>query len=60
MYFDVFDYPKFFTNNPDGSWWELFEDAGFKTFRLDLNEWGIAQLYWLDDYEYTWFLLRFG
>jgi hypothetical protein len=60
MYFDVFDYPKFVTDTPYGSWCDVFEDAGFKTFRLDLKKWGNGQLYWLDDYEYTWFLLRYG
>ena len=51
MYFDVFDYPKFFTNTPDCSLWDLFEYAGFKTYEYDEEHDG----HWLDELEFTWF-----
>ena len=64
MYFDVYDYPKLIAAAPaysfGGKWVDVFKDFGFKTYRYD-SHLPIGMLWhWLDDYEYTWFLLRYS
>jgi hypothetical protein len=65
MYFDVFEYPNFIEECKSiGSWWgtgtwsEVFSNAGFKTYRIDKTKMGKS--HWLDDEEFTWFVLRFS
>ena len=61
MWFSVYDYPKFATRvSLSASWEEDFNQAGFKTYRFDSNGDFMGKRHWLDDYEFTWFLLRYG
>ena len=61
MFFKVGDYPKFMTECIVNRCWftcsyaSSFTTLGFKTYEYD-EEHG----HWLDDYEFTWFLLRFS
>ena len=67
MYFDVFEYPNFIEECKSiGSWWEItwvetFEKMGFKTYKV-INEIvdGKYLEHYLDDHEYTWFVMRFS
>ena len=61
MWFNVWEYPKFVDNNHHGIWKERFERAGFKTYKMDWNKvYNHDDYHWLDDYEFTWFLLRYS
>jgi hypothetical protein len=61
MYFRVKDFPKFV--NEEGvlfEWWDYkleFTTLGFKTYKFT-NDWNGG--HWLDDHEYTWFVLRYS
>ena len=63
MWFSVSDYPKFLTfvnDIPYISWTEGFEATGFRTYQNDyFRNWWDGQ-HWLDEHEYTWFVLRFS
>jgi hypothetical protein len=57
MWFRVYDYPKFVSQTKSWTWQDDFKDAGFKTYKFDyINE----HHHWLDDYEYTFFVLRYS
>ena len=59
MWFSVYDYLKFIVEG-NGSLTEKFEAAGFITYQNDYSRnWWDGQ-HWLDDYEYTFFVLRYS
>jgi hypothetical protein len=64
MYFSVKDFPKFIQETLHiGSWQDSFRDTGFKTYRITLDLADpdhITKRHWLDDEEFTWFVLRFS
>ena len=63
MWFNVYNYPKFINfvaDTPYVSWTEELEAAGFRTFRTDFSRDRAGWYYWLDDYEYTFFVLRYS
>ena len=59
MWFNVWKYPKFVDEyNSYDNWEDEFKHAGFKTYRDDYSR--SYNHNWLDDYEYTWFVLRYS
>ena len=68
MYFDVHDYPKFKeacveAMLRDGwfhlSWSETFRSMGYSTYRNKVNH-QLVFWHWLDDHEFTFFVLRYS
>jgi hypothetical protein len=62
MYFDVYDYPKLIAAAPGVysfgyTWEDIFKSAGFKTYRYDSH---LLLCHWLDEHEFTWFVLRYS
>jgi hypothetical protein len=61
MRFSIWKYPKFVDEygslRVDFSWVDVFKRAGFSTIRVVLYQEG---MFWLDDYEYTFFVLRYS
>ena len=68
MWFSVYDYPKFieeadafsYTVTGFPSWYNTFTFMGFKTYQLNTNGGVASARHWLDEHEYTWFVLRFS
>jgi hypothetical protein len=61
MWFDVWNYPNFIAEGLHGRWKERFERAGFKTYKIAWDKSSYDDDYhWLDDYEFTWFVLRYS
>ena len=68
MWFSVYDYPKFIEEadalpiaiGVESSWYNTFTFMGFKTYQLNTNGGVASTRHWLDDHEYTWFVLRFS
>ena len=66
MYFDVYDYPNLvaFLLPSDYGFAGAFERLGFKTYRLRtyILPLGGGTVFrdWLDDEEFTWFVLRYS
>jgi hypothetical protein len=56
MWFSVYDYPNFVDFMLRGETLdEGFKRAGFKTYRYSMGK-----RYWLDDHEFTFFVLRYS
>ena len=64
MWFKITDYPKFWEEyyGSDGRWKERFERAGLKTYKFSDDKFKLLdyKCHWLDEHEYTWFVLRFS
>ena len=59
MWFSVRDFPKFVQETLHiSTWQDSFRDTGFKTYQQRSNVHYLE--HWLDDYEYTFFVLRFS
>jgi hypothetical protein len=58
MWFNVYDYPKFVACK--GILHRKFEAAGFSTYRTECSRNWDEGYHWLDDHEFTWFVLRYS
>lgn len=61
MWFRLFDYPNFVDFMLRGETLDVtFNRAGFKTYRIDLDLFMSDKRHWLDEHEFTFFVLRFS
>ena len=67
MYFDVFEYPNFIEECMSSDSWrsfdweERFKCMGFLTYRVDVPRlYAGAEPHWLEDHEFTFFVLRYS
>ena len=65
MWFDACKYTNFIVayrlaGYHKHTWEETFTGMGFKTYQVDYANSPMGKCHWLDDYEYTWFVLRYS
>ena len=67
MWFRYIDYPNFVdfmlrgeTVSPGETLDVTFKRAGFKTYRIDEDLFILDNRHWLDDHEFTFFVLRYS
>ena len=60
MWFSVRDFPKFVQETLHiSNWHDSFRDTGFKTHQQRIDTGNYLE-HWLDEHEFTWFVLRYS
>jgi hypothetical protein len=63
MWFSIYDYENFLilsASTIGETWKETFNNLGFKTYQVDYGISPMGKCHWLDDHEFTFFVLRYS